>query len=202
MAIPLQFWFEFASTYSYPAAMRVAQVAAAQGVAVHWRAFLLGPIFKAQGWNNSPFNIYPAKGRYMWRDVERICEELQLPFKRPSVFPRNGLIAARVACQFAHQPWMPDFIQAVYQANFAHDRDISSASVVGECLEQAGQAPSSILSAAESAEAKQQLRDQTDEAVRLGVFGAPWFVCGDEMFWGNDRLERAVSWCAGHAISR
>ena len=80
MTATLDFWFEFASTYSYPAAMRIADAAAARGVTVRWRPFLLGPIFKAQGWDNSPFNLYPAKGRYMWRDLERVCDALALPF--------------------------------------------------------------------------------------------------------------------------
>ena len=70
---PLQFWFEFASTYSYPAASRVGALAAAAGAALEWRPFLLGPIFRDQGWNDSPFNVYPVKGRYMWRDLERLC---------------------------------------------------------------------------------------------------------------------------------
>lgn len=72
----IEFWFEFASTYSYPAALRIESAARAQGVSVAWRAFLLGPIFKQQGWSDSPFNLQPAKGRYMWRDLARICEEL------------------------------------------------------------------------------------------------------------------------------
>ena len=69
----IEFWFEFASTYSYPAAMRVEAVAAARSVEVVWRPFLLGPIFVRQGWDDSPFNLYPAKGSYMWRDLERSC---------------------------------------------------------------------------------------------------------------------------------
>jgi 2-hydroxychromene-2-carboxylate isomerase len=69
----LDFWFEFASTYSYPAAMRISALAEASGVDVRWRPFILGPIFKAQGWATSPFNLYSAKGRNMWRDLERIC---------------------------------------------------------------------------------------------------------------------------------
>ena len=68
----VEFWYEFASTYSYPAAMRVEQTAKEAGVGLVWRPFLLGPIFGSQGWNDSPFNIYPAKGRYMWRDMARI----------------------------------------------------------------------------------------------------------------------------------
>ena len=95
---PLHFWFEFASTYSYPAALRVERVAAARGVPVVWRPFLLAPIFGEQGWRDSPFNIYPVKGRYMWRDLARICEKEGLPFRHPTRFPRNGLLPARVAC--------------------------------------------------------------------------------------------------------
>src|SRR5215831_11760410 len=93
----LDFWFDFASTYSYPAAMRIAPLAAEAGVTVRFRPFLLGPIFKAQGWDNSPFNLYPAKGRNMWRDLERLCEDLRLPFRRPEPFPQNSLLPARVA---------------------------------------------------------------------------------------------------------
>jgi len=86
----VEFWFEFASTYSYPAAMRVEARARAAGVTVEWQPLLLGPIFQAQGWNDSPFNIYPAKGRYMWRDLERVCTGLGLPLRRPSRFPRGS----------------------------------------------------------------------------------------------------------------
>src|SRR5689334_16696050 len=93
----VEVWFEFASTYSYPALMRVENRAAEAGVALAYRPFLLGPIFASQGWNDSPFNIYEAKGRYMWRDLARICAREQLPFQKPSVFPRNGLLAARIA---------------------------------------------------------------------------------------------------------
>ena len=91
----LSFWFDFASTYSYPAAMRIEQRAQEFGVRLSWNAFLLSRMFRAQGWNDSPFNLYPAKGRYMWRDLARICEAQQLPFRRPSQFPRNGLLARK-----------------------------------------------------------------------------------------------------------
>jgi 2-hydroxychromene-2-carboxylate isomerase len=188
----VEFWFEFASTYSYPAAMRVERAARAQGVAVVWKAFLLGPIFKAQGWNDSPFNLQPAKGRYMWRDLERVCDEIGLPLVRPSQFPRNGLLAARVACAFTEAAWLPDFVRAIYAANFAEDRDIGVPAVVEACLGQAGQVPGPILAAAESVETKECLRARTQEAERIGIFGAPSFVVGGELFWGNDRLDAAL----------
>jgi len=194
MAPTIEFWFEFASTYSYPAAARVEDAARRAGIGVTWRPFLLGPIFGHQGWNDSPFNIYPVKGRYMWRDLERICARLEVPFRRPSQFPRNGLLAARVACSNATEPWLPAFVRGVYRANFAEDRDIAQAATVSDVLDALGLPAAEVLERAQSPAAKQRLREQTDEAIRRGIFGAPTFVVGDELFWGNDRLEDALAW--------
>jgi 2-hydroxychromene-2-carboxylate isomerase len=193
-AAPLEFWFEFASSYSYPAASRIEALARAAGVPVLWRAFLLGPIFQRQGWNDSPFNLYPAKGRYMWRDLARSCEELGLPLRRPSRFPRNGLLAARVACRFAGEPWLADFVRAVYRANFAEDREISDPAVVEACLDALGQPGRARIEEAQSPESKERLRAQSERAVALGIFGAPSCVVEGELFWGNDRLEAALAW--------
>src|SRR4051812_11251550 len=101
----LDFWFDFASTYSYPAAMRIESLAAAAGVKIRFRPFLLGPIFKAQGWGTSPFNIYSAKGRHMWRDLERLCRDLSLALRRPDPFPQNSLLPARVALVGLSEGW-------------------------------------------------------------------------------------------------
>jgi 2-hydroxychromene-2-carboxylate isomerase len=195
----IEFWFEFASTYSYPAAMRVEEVAKRNDCVVVWRPFLLGPIFRAQGWNDSPFNIYPAKGRYMWRDLERICGELAISFKRPTVFPQNGLLAARVATVGDGAAWLPSFIRNVYTANFARDLDISQPDVVRACLDDLLPDPDVVLASASSDSVKDRLRQTTDRAIALGVFGAPTFVVGEEVFWGNDRLENALRWA--HAPS-
>ncbi len=194
----LDFWFEFGSTYSYPAAMRVEALAAERGVTVSWRAFLLGPIFREQGWNDSPFNLYASKGRYMWRDLERICAAHRIPFRYPSAFPRNGLLAARVACRFAEAPWLPDFVRAVYRANFEEDLDISEPATITRCLASSGEDPDALLEEAQSAGSKDQLRIQTQQASRLGIFGAPSFLVGSELFWGSDRLEDALSWVVEH----
>jgi 2-hydroxychromene-2-carboxylate isomerase len=195
----LEFWFEFASSYSYPAAMRVEGAARAAGVALVWKPFLLGPIFGAQGWNDSPFNIYLAKGRYMWRDLERICARLGVPLHRPSRFPRNGLLAARVALVAADAPWGAEFVRAVYRANFADDRDIADVAVVRDLLAQVGADAPAVLEAAQPRDNKDGLRRQTEEAVALGIFGAPTFVSRGELFWGNDRLEDALDWHLAHA---
>jgi 2-hydroxychromene-2-carboxylate isomerase len=193
---PLEFWFEFASTYSYPAAMRVEEAARGRGVELVWRPFLLGPIFAAQGWNDSPFNLYPAKGDYMWRDLERVCAALGLPLVRPSVFPRNGLRAARVACAHEGEPWVPGFVRGVYTASFAHDRDPADPDVLAEVLEAVGQPAGAALARADDEQSKTKLRRRTQEAARHGIFGAPSFRVDGELYWGNDRLEMALDHAA------
>ncbi|HLY39306.1 MAG TPA: 2-hydroxychromene-2-carboxylate isomerase [Candidatus Binatia bacterium] len=195
----VEFWFEFASTYSYPAAMRIEAVAARDDVTVVWRPFLLGPVFAAQGWKDSPFNIYPAKGRYMWRDLERVCAKHGLPFHRPSSFPRGSLLAARVACLAPDEPWCPRFVRAVYHANFVDDRDIADAAVVTDLLRGVAPDADTLVARATESETKDRLRRQTERAAALGIFGAPTAVVGDELFWGNDRLDDAIVWAAGRA---
>ena len=195
MTPTLDFWFEFASTYSYPAAMRVADEAKARGVTVRWRPLLLGPIFKAQGWDNSPFNLYPVKGRYMWRDLARICDALDLAFVQPSVFPQNTVLAARAALVALAQGWGEDFCRAVYRAEFGAGRDIGAPDGIAGLLTALGRDADAVMREAQSDAIKSALRAQTEEAQRLGIFGAPSFVTADgELFWGNDRLEAALEW--------
>lgn len=194
----LDFWFEFASTYSYPAAMRIDEMARARGVEVEWRPFLLGPIFAEQGWRNSPFNIYPAKGRYMWRDLERICAREGLAFARPDPFPQNSLLAARVAMALAG-PARARFARAVYAAEFGRGQSIDRPDLVAAIARNEA-LPSEILERASSDEVKAELKANVEEAKRLGIFGAPSFVTADgELFWGFDRLEAALDWAAGRA---
>lgn len=194
----LGFWFEFASTYSYLSAARIEDPAAAAGVPVSWEPFLLGPIFARQGWDDSPFNIYPAKGRYMWRDLERRCAKYGIPFRKPSRFPRNGLLAARVAClaKATYAPWLAEFVRAVYHANFAEDREIGDAAEIRAILDSLGQPGAELVEQARSPENKERLRQQSQLAVDIGIFGAPSFVAGEEreLFWGDDRLEDALEW--------
>jgi 2-hydroxychromene-2-carboxylate isomerase len=191
----LDFWFEFASTYSYPAAMRLGAAARKQGVAVRWRPFLLGPLFKAQGWDNSPFNLYPVKGRYMWRDLERICAALGLDFVRPAVFPQNTMLAARVALVAFAEGWGEDFTRAIYAAEFGEGRDIGAHDAVAAVLTALGQDAGAVVARAQTDANKLALRRNTEEAQALGIFGAPSFVTADgELFWGNDRLDAALDW--------
>ena len=191
----LDFWFDFASTYSYPAAMRIGPLAEQAGVEVRFRPFLLGPIFKDQGWTTSPFNLYPAKGRHMWRDLERLCADLGLPFRRPDPFPQNSLLAARAAIAALDHAWGEDLCRAIFRAQFGDGRRIDDAAVIADVLAGFIPDPRPVLAAAQSDAIKARLRSETEEAQRLGLFGAPSFATSDgELFWGNDRLEQALRW--------
>ena len=195
MSAPLDFWFDFASTYSYPAAARIGALAAHADVRVRFRPFLLGPIFKAQGWTTSPFNLYPEKGRHMWRDLERLCADLDIPFRRPDPFPQNSLLAARVALAALDHSWGEAFCVALFRAQFGDGRRIDDAGAIGEVLAGLQIDPQPVLAAARSEANKARLRAQTEEAQQRGLFGAPSFTTADgELFWGNDRLEAALRW--------
>lgn len=193
----IEFWFEFASTYSYPAAMRVERVAGAAGLKVVWKPFLLGPLLNAQqGLTDSPFNAVPVKGQYMWRDLARICEADGLPLKPPAAFPQNGLKAARITLALPEGA-RPDFVRAVYAANFAEGALISDEGVLAGILERLGHDPAALFAAAGAEAAKAELKKNTEEAAARGVFGSPtFFTPGGEMFWGNDRLDQAVAWAS------
>ncbi len=196
MADPvLDFWFDFASSYSYLAAVRIRPLAAEAKVQVRFRPFLLGPIFKAQGWDTSPFNIYEAKGRYMWRDMDRLAADLALPFRRPDPFPQNSLLPARVALFGLAEGWGEDFSVAVYNAQFVEDGRIDEPHTLAEILSFMNVDARAALEAAQSDDIKLRLRSEVEVAQMLGVFGAPSFTTADgELFWGNDRLEQALAW--------
>ena len=198
----VEFWYDFASTYSYPAAMRVAGLAAARGLALEWRPFLLGPIFAQHGWRDSPFNIYPARGRYMWRDMERICSGLGLPLTRPEPFPQNSLLAARIALSLEGES-RAAFSRRVYGAEFGEGRPIADRATMRDLVAEEGLDPDAVFERAESDANKALLKAETARAAALGVIGAPCLATNDgEVFWGNDRLEQGLDWAAGAEAKR
>ncbi|MFG1398083.1 2-hydroxychromene-2-carboxylate isomerase [Roseixanthobacter pseudopolyaromaticivorans] len=193
----LDFYYEFASPYSYLAASRLGPLAEAAGVHVEWRPFLLGPIFAAQGYSSSPFNVYPLKGAHMWRDLARLADRYGLPpVTRPEPFPVNGLLGARVATRL-NDASRPAFSRALFRAAFAEGRDISDRTVVRQVLAGLGHFCDEVIDQAETQANKDKLRATVEEAQALGIFGAPTCVTADkELFWGNDRLEMALE----HAV--
>jgi 2-hydroxychromene-2-carboxylate isomerase len=193
----LEFWFEFGSCYSYLSVMRIEELARRSGVRIAWRPFVLGPIFKSFGWETSPFKLHEQKGAYVRRDMARLCAKYDLPWRQPSEFPRRALLPARLALIGANRDWISAFSRHVMLANFADDRHIDNTETMREVLEVLRLPATELLSAAQSEDSKRRLRDQTETARQRGIFGAPTFLVGSEMFWGNDRLEDALSFGKG-----
>jgi 2-hydroxychromene-2-carboxylate isomerase len=192
----LEFWFDFASNYSYLSVIRMRELARAAGVTVLWRPFLLGPIFKSFGWDNSPFVLQKEKGAYVWRDTARQCEKYDIPWQQPSQFPRSSVLASRIAVYATELPWLEDFCRRVMIFNFAADLDINSEEQMVDVLASLGLDAAAIIESAQCAENKHRLRERTEEAKRRGIFGAPTFFVGEDMFWGNDRLDDAIALAA------
>src|SRR3954471_24723306 len=160
----VEFWFDFGSNYSYLSVMRIEQAAAAKNVAVAWRPFLLGPIFKSFGWDNSPFVLQKEKGEHMWKDMGRQCRKYDIPWNRPSTFPRLGVLPLRIALLGADKPWVGEFCKQIMQLNFYQDRDINSQETVGAVLTRLDLSAGEVIETARSEETKQRLRDQTETA--------------------------------------
>jgi 2-hydroxychromene-2-carboxylate isomerase len=193
----LEFWYDFASSYSYLTAVRIEAEAKRAGVEIVYRPFLLGPIFKAQGWTTSPFNLFQAKGQYMVRDITRVANARGLPFRMPEAFPANSLHAARVALAGESSGWIAPFTRAVFEAEFTTQRDIADSTLLASVLERIGVDAQAALAHATTPEIKDRLRAQTEAASKRGIFGAPTFMTEDgEAFWGDDRLDQALDWRA------
>lgn len=197
----IEFWFDFGSNYSHLSALRVEGLAQARGVDVRWRPFLLGAIFRDLGWSTSPFVEQKAKGEYVWRDMERQSAKHGVPWQRPTTFPRGALLPHRVALVAADEGWAAEYCRRTFIRNFVEDRDLDSREAVREVLTgmDMDRDADAVIAEATSDANKARLRSQTAAAQARGIFGAPTFVVGEEMFWGNDRLEDALGWAVGGA---
>lgn len=189
----IEIWFDFASNYSYLSVSRIGQLARNANIEVRWHPFLLGPIFQSFGWQNSPFVLQEEKGNYVWQDMIRECIKYVLPWRRPSDFPRNSVLPARIAVHGAQQPWIEEFCKRVMFRNFAADLDITTEASMAAILSGMNLDAEAIIAAAQSNENKLLLRERTDQAKARGIFGAPTFFVGEDMFWGNDRLDDALA---------
>jgi 2-hydroxychromene-2-carboxylate isomerase len=194
----IEFWFEFGSNYSYLSVMRIEDAAARLNVRIAWKPFLLGPIFRALGMDNSPFVLQKEKGAYVWQDMTRQCRKYGLRWTRPTAFPRLGVLPLRVALLGAEQPWMGGFCRRVMELNFVLDQDINSPDHIASILTGLSLPAQKLLINAQEEQTKLRLRQQTEQARSKGIFGAPTFFIGHEMFWGNDRLDDALL-CAANS---
>ncbi len=190
MAPTIEFFFEIGSPYSYLAATQIERVASEEGTDVVWRPMVLGAIFKETG-NRPPAQV-PAKGSYMFKDLLRWAERYGVEFNWPSNFPMNTIAAHRaiLAAEDVHGAEAAKALTlAIYKAYWVDDRDVSAPDVLAEVVEAQGLDVDAISGGVADQSIKDALREHTGEAQERGVFGAPTFFVGDEMFWGNDRLD-------------
>jgi 2-hydroxychromene-2-carboxylate isomerase len=148
--------------------------------------------------NLGPFLPYPSKMEYMWRDIERRARRVGVPYLRPSTYPVNSLFTARVACIAAAEGWCRPFTEKVFALHWTENRLMGTEDNLDSALRSLGQDPIAIKSRSQTLEGKGALKQQTEAAKSLKIFGAPSFVTAGELFWGDDRLEEAVEWAASH----
>lgn len=202
MSKTVEFWFDFGSPAAYLAYTQLPGIAERSGARIDWRPMLLGGVFQATD-NRSPVSV-PAKGRYMWDDLQRFAARYGVVYRRAINFPVNTITLMRGATALRmqagaggdstmsstddHTPF-DRYVKAVFGAMWHEPRDMTDLSVVGQVISEAGLDAAALMAQVQSPEVKAQLKADTDAAVAKGVFGAPTFFVGDQMFWGQDRLD-------------
>ena len=197
----IDFWFTMGSTYSYLSVMRLSALERSSGIRFRWRPFHLLVIL--QEMKHVPFADKPTKSAYMWRDIERRAGMYGMPVKVPAPYPaKQSIVANLVALVGMRQGWGVEFVRAAYRRWLVLGEETGSEPNLTESLREIGQEPRAALAAADSAETREALAAETAAARDLGIFGSPTFAVGRELFWGDDRLEDAISWHRHGAVQR
>jgi 2-hydroxychromene-2-carboxylate isomerase len=185
----IAFYFDVGSPAAYLAWTQLPAIARAAGWEIDYRPMLLGGVFQATG-NRSPMEV-PAKAQYMQDDLQRFAGRYGVPFRHNPHFPINTLLLMRGALglQMREPQRMVPYVDAVFRAIWVDGRNMNDAATVAGVLQAAGFDPEQILALAADPAVKDQLKIVTQEAVARGVFGAPTFFIGQQMFWGQDRLD-------------
>jgi len=188
----IDFWFTMGSTYSYLSVMRLAEVEKSTGIHFRWRPFHLLVIL--QEMKHVPFADKPSKSAYMWRDIERRAAMYGIPFRHAPYPAKQSIEANLVASVGMREGWGVDFVRAAYRRWFQLGQETGGEPNLSESLRDVGLEPQPILELAHTTEATTALMAETSTAKQLGIFGSPTFVVDHELFWGDDRLEDAISW--------
>ena len=193
VAEPIQFWFSIGSTYTYLSVVRLEAAEREYGVAFDWQPFNVRAIITEIG--NIPFQGKPPKLAYMWADIERRAAMYGIPAHLPAPYPLPNLeLANRVAMVGRAEGWCADYTRATYRRWFQQGQEPGAEPNLSDSLREIGQEPDRILGLAKSEECAQALGAATARARDLGIFGSPSFATRGQLFWGDDRLEDAVSW--------
>ena len=184
----VEFYFDLGSPYSYLAYYRLLQIAEQQEIQVVYKLILLGGVFKATG-NRSPIEI-PVKGAYSILDMQRWAEYYHIPMQMNPHFPMNTLTLMRIltGVQLLHLEKFEQVLKLLFDAMFGTPQNLNEPTVLAEVLKPSGFSVEDIMSMVQSDVVKQKLITETEQAIQRGIFGAPTFFVGDEMYWGQDRL--------------
>ena len=184
----VEFYFDLGSPYSYLAYYRLLQMAERQEIQIVYKPILLGGVFKATG-NRSPIEI-PVKGAYSILDMQRWAEYYHIPMQMNPHFPMNTLTLMRIltGVQLLHLEKFEQVLKLLFDAMFGTPQNLNEPTVLAEVLKPSGFSVEDIMSMVQSEVVKQKLITETEQAILRGIFGAPTFFVGDEMYWGQDRL--------------
>jgi 2-hydroxychromene-2-carboxylate isomerase len=193
-AAPIDFYFDFSSPYSYIASEQIEELGTRVARAIAFHPILLGAVFRISGMR--PLTEIPLKGDYSRRDIARSARFAGVAFKMPEVFPISTVQAARacVVLQKLQPELVSGFIHGAFRAYFAEGLDIAKAEALREVLAKCGADVDAVLQATQSAEIKERLKNDVDESIVRGVFGAPYFIVDGEPFWGFDRIPQMERW--------
>ncbi len=180
----VEFFYDYVSAYSYLVNSQVEKI---EGADVQYRPMLLGAVMQASG--NSPPGSVPAKGAYLNKDLARWAKRYGMVFKFNSIFPQNTLKALRLAIAAQRRGVFQDIHQPLFDGMFVHDLDLGNEKILAQILANAGVNADDLMSDISDQSIKDELKENTQDAIQRGVFGAPTFFVGGEMFFGNDRLD-------------
>jgi 2-hydroxychromene-2-carboxylate isomerase len=191
----LDFFYFFGSGYAYLSVLRIADLAAKNGVTVNWRPFNVRPLMRE---NNVMLRDEAQKVRYLWRDIERRAALHGLPFVKPPLWPTEpDLLASRVAMVAADEGWVEPYTLESFRAWYLEGLPLGTDDSLAEILPRVAQKADRVLAKAAEPGTTARLEAETEAARKLGAFGSPTFAVGEELFWGDDRLEEAIAWAAG-----
>jgi 2-hydroxychromene-2-carboxylate isomerase len=197
----VDFYFDFSSTNSYFAAFMLPEICARNDARLNWMPTHFAALFRGTGFDVMAMTA--RKARYLWRDHARYAELTGLPFKRPRRFPIKTAAALRTVVaagraigsdELSRERAHRSISQAIMRAYWERDEDISDPAVIATIATSAGFDGDALVANADFASIREEVTAITDRAIARGVFGAPTFFVGDEMFWGKDRLDFVERW--------
>jgi len=198
----LEFWFGYGSTYTYLTAMRIDRAVEGKDMNLLWKPFNLTALMREKGLPRGPFVERPEKLAYMWRDLERRAQLRGVPYSNPMQYPVDSQTTVRVGYLAAIEGWCSQFSRCVFEMNFTEARPIGGPGNLEAALTDLDRDPQATIARAHEPDVEEALARDTRAAIERGMFGSPHFLVGEELFWGDDRLEDAIAWCVEGRLAR